>query len=136
MTSRKQQYNVYYLILRIRYIYIYVCDRIAFKWFVKSNQRNLESTVGINVKELLTELHVPLRKKERIERSNITLEREIQQRKFPTGGLNQLQVPVEEGLQWARGLTAEDFHDEDTLREFMKHFYSSLYTHNPAGKYI
>ena len=115
---------------------MFLYNRIAFKWFFKTNQRNLDSSIYTNVKELLAELQTPLRKKERLERSNITLQKEIEKRKFPPGGLNQLQVPVEEGIQWALGLTAEDFYDENIVREFMKYLYSSLYTHNPAGKYI
>jgi hypothetical protein len=91
-------------------------------------------TIASNVKKILAELHKPLRKAERKQRSKITLQTEIKKRNFPPNGLNQLQMPVEEGLQWARELTSEDFKDKSIFREFVRHFYSSLYTHNPAGK--
>lgn len=108
--------------------------RIAFNWFLDRNMRTLDSSIASNVKKILVKLHKPLKKLERRQRSEKTLQSEIEKRKFPPNGLSQLQMPVEEGLQWARQLTAEDFQDENIFREFVRLFYSSLYTHNPTGK--
>jgi hypothetical protein len=133
MTSSKKEIitTIEYMHVTCRVIVLY---RIAFDWFYYRHVRTLDSSIESNVKKLLVKLHKQLRKLERKERSDITLQKEIQKRKFPPQGLNQLQMPVEEGLQWARELTSEDFQDENTFREFVRHFYSSLYTHNPTGK--
>jgi len=115
---------------------LYTCNAytsIAFQWYLKKNSKDLDPSVTPNVTALMNALHKPLRKSERKQRAKKTLKSEIKNRNFPPGGLNQLQIPVEEGLQWAKELTTKDFQDERVWRKFSQYLYCSLYTHMCNG---
>lgn len=85
------------------------------------------------VKTVCADLRRASAYQEKLQRAGQTMERAVNQRRMPSGGLGQLLAAVHQRLSWARNLKGERM-DKETYDAFMQLLYAAMYTSSAQGR--